>query len=147
MMLSVVALASCNSDDDNKTWDYDTPTLIKCNTSAWTCAEGVIPFGSMVIYMSDVSLPAGTTAAPGDLIAAFVGNECRGVYTPAVNEEDNIDIVLTIFEKESDVEGATKLTIRYYSTKAKGYYESVPITYSSYLTLGQIDSPYKPTWQ
>lgn len=152
MLLSVATLTACSSKDEGDTPSKpdeptNTPTLVQCDAPQWTPAEGLVPFGGMVIYLSDASFPSNAAPARGDVVAAFVGGECRGVVAPEVVAGGTTDIVLTILEKESDVPGSTSLQIRHYSTLAHGYYESVPIAFSSYQVLGRIDSPYVPMWK
>lgn len=152
MLFSVATLMACSSKDEGDTPSKpdeptNTPTLVQCDAPQWTPADGLVPFGGMVIYMSDASLASNVELTQGDVVAAFVGDECRGVFAPEVAPGKATDIVLTVLEKESDVPGSTNLHIRHYSTLAHGYYESAPIAFSSYQALGRIDSPYVPVWK
>lgn len=149
MLGLTAALCACSSDNEENL-NTGTPaahTIVKCEVPEWTCADEVIPFGSMVVYMTNASLPAITKLANGDIVAAFVGEECRGVWTCSDYNGQATDIVLTVYEKETDANGATSFVVRYYSTLSKGYYESEPIRFASNQILGHVAQPYVPTWK
>lgn len=151
MILSVAAwsMVGCSEEDDYdiKTLPSDLPNIVKSDAPSWKRVDGVIPFGSMVIYMTGKSLPKTTTLSQDDMIAAFEGNECRGIWTPAAIMGGDADIVLQVFGKDADIPGATRIELRYYCASQQGYYVSAPISYSSYQTLGSIGNPYMPVWK
>lgn len=148
MFICALVLVSCSKEDgDVVPPSSTTATLVSCDAPQWKCTDGVIPFGSMVLCMSQESLPQFVVMSKDDRLAAFMGDECLGVWRPMQEVGGNTDIILTVYEKDSKTDGSVKFELRYYNAIAKGYYKSELITFSSNQTLGLVSSPYKPVWK
>lgn len=66
--------------------------------------------------------PIASTAAENDNLAAFVGDECRGVgVVVAVNNENLFFVLIQGLPEES-----ATITFKYYSTKTSYMYEAKP---------------------
>jgi ribosomal protein L33 len=83
-----------------------------------------------------------TTIQPiveGDELAAFIGNQCRGVAT-IVSNDNKTYFYLLIYGNQNDTE---KLSFKYYCMQKSRIFETIPIdTYFPNQTVGSLDTPF-----
>lgn len=161
VFFAVFALAfvfvACSSSDDNeeemvvKTSNpYDRTiigTLAKCARPSWTVADN-LTYSSMTILIDEYGIPCKINET--DIIASFVGGECRGVVNPIYDSgEDYWRFNLPAYGANSDESLiAPEVEIRYYSSEYGGTYSAATIAFSEGTILGKNlkGQGYKPKW-
>jgi len=103
-------------------------------------------YGGMSIILDQASLPADISSY--DLVGAFIGDVCRGVKTPFVEQDGVTRIYLLISpsEAEATVPDQT-VVLRYYSDRKQRIYYSEPIPYADEEMLGSMTKGYQPVWK
>jgi hypothetical protein len=75
----------------------------------------------------------------GDELAAFIGNQCRGIATIVSNDNKNYFYIL-IYGNQNDTE---KLLFKYYSKQRTWIFENKPIDiYYPNQSVGSLDTPF-----
>jgi len=151
LCLIALSVIACKKNDDvNRVTSnpYDasiTGTCVSGDAPVWVTV-GNLSLSQMNVIVDQYGVP--TLLQEDDQLAAFVGDECRGVASAFQDAENKWRFNLTIHATTAD-EDLSKLqfTLRYYSTKEKGTYTSVPIQYQDNAILGSNTEGFVPTWK
>jgi len=83
-----------------------------------------------------------------DLIAAFVGDSCRGVASPQRLSDGKHCFFLQVCPVQAEaMQTSLMYTLRYYSSRRGRIYVSQPIPFVEGYPLGTRDKGYCPVWQ
>ncbi len=110
--------------------------MIKPN---WVVVSNIDKEFSMT-YVAQVTVKAEIQPlVEGDELAAFIGDQCRGIATIVSHDNKNC-FYLLIYGNQNDTE---KLSFKFYSNQKKWIFETIPIdTYFPNQTVGSLDTPY-----
>ena len=173
--LALLALTACSSDDDNPVpeptngddsngWVYSKQSVATApdwetlynrqqaereeTTVDWTVDESqdFDTRSSMVIFMTAPETGITNPDSKGDKLAAFVGDECRGIATCETDANLRPHYNLVVRRKEADAQNFN-FQLRYYSAFTGQTHISTDIAYAANTALGTYASPYSPTWQ
>lgn len=144
LLTAVVLLASCSSDDNVETPTkasnpYDesiTGTVNSCERPDWKKIQG-LSYSSMSVFIDEYGIPC--QLSEGDIVAAFINGECRGVAYPIYDSSQGYwRFNLSVCSTPAD-EGRSgiKVGIRYYSALNKGFFESVTFDYLDGVCIGE----------
>jgi len=148
--LSVIACKKENTEQvDRITCNpYDasvTGTCVSGDAPKWVMV-GNLTLSQMAVIVDQYGVP--TTLSEGDQLAAFVGEECRGVTTAFQDSENHWRFNLTVHTTTADTDlSAITFTLRYYSKKEAGTYTSSPVQYQDNAILGTTTQGFAPQWK
>lgn len=132
LLVSALALTGCHSNEPTERPNWK--------------AVPTDYYGSMSIILDAASLPADMDSQ--DITAAFIGEICRGVKSPYLEQDSVMRIYLSVKPSEQEaVAAGQSVVLRYYSTKQQRIYESNPIPYADEEMLGTMSQGYKPVWK
>lgn len=159
-LLGVLTLGGCSKDDaipDDPTPDQPIPEPSDSDTTAtkgivcdkptdWVVTSTVDPTTSMTLTIAVTGLPQ--EAEEGDMMSAFVGDDCRGV-TEAITQYGITRFYLPVARVlTDDVDNPPMVTLYYYSVKAGRLYTSASdIVFERDGRYGTIEEPYQPEWK
>lgn len=152
-VFAMTLLAGCSSESSVEITSnpYDksiTGTLLKCDRPSWTIA-GNLTYSSMTILVDEYGLPCSINET--DIIASFVGGECRGVASPIYDSGEGYwRFNLPAYGATSDESlGVPEVEIRYYSAENGGSYSAATLSFSEGSILGKNlkGQGYKPEWK
>jgi len=122
-----------------------TGTCVSGGAPQWV-KVGNLGLSQMQVMVDQYGVP--TTLQQNDQLAAFVGEECRGVTTAFMDGENKWRFNLTVHTTASDTDlSKLQFSLRYYSTKEPGTYTSDPIQYQDNVILGSNTDGFVPTWK
>lgn len=123
MVVSTLVLAtSCSNDDTVEPKHF---TIDEC--PQWKAGTDYLPYTAQLIDIDCATLPA--EVSEDDLLAAFIGDECRDVTTPYMdNEKWYADLMVGIHESEESTAGLM-VVLKYYSAKESHIYTSEAFPY------------------
>lgn len=120
-----LALVSCSSKDDNEQPPFD-------ERPAWTV---VVPAEASVNMMAWVQIPSDMVISDDDILAAFVGNDCRAI---GIKSSDR-SFVLTI---KGEADEHSPLTLKYYNAASHRIYtDGGHLQFAADTPLG-LEKPY-----
>jgi len=139
ILISALALTGCKSKNEPT---IDTPTIER---PTWQ-AVATDYYGYMTVILDAASLPAKIDNQ--DLISAYIGDTCRGVAAPYLEQDSIVRIYLSVKPSEQEASNPDQqVELRYYSEKEKHIYTSQPVAYADEEMLGSMDEGYQPTWR
>lgn len=152
-------LCSCRDNDDPVTptpspapsdstvvkKDSVKATLTQCERPSWA-NQSETYFSAMYMYILDNSLPEGLAIGENDIIAAFIGDECRCATQPYKDADGTLRYDICIAGEEADADNV-QVVIRYYSAAKGGYYTTDSLTYQDQVILGSATAGYELTWK
>jgi len=156
-LLIALAVTACKKDNNEP--QAPVTSYVTCNpydaSITGTCVSGGAPqwvtvgnltLSQMAVIVDQYGVP--TTLQEGDQLAAFVGEECRGVVTAFKDSENKWRFNLTVHTTAADTDlSKLQFTLRYYSTKEPGTYTTSPIQYQDNAILGTTTKGFVPAWK
>ncbi len=144
-----LAFTACKPEVDCVTSNpYDMAVYGTCvfgDKPSWVTV-GNLSLSQMAVMVDQYGVPA--AVQENDLLAAFVGEECRGVVSAFKDAENKWRFNLVVFATSSDTDlSKLQFTLRYYSTAQGGTYTSQPIPYQDNAILGSNTEGFVPTWK
>ena len=139
IVLSIVMAAFVSCDDDNDA---------SVDLSTWEVTCDVDPRTSMTIT---VEIPDSfIKISSADKMAVFAGNECRGVVSPQIYEEDDrkLFFLLVAIKQPEDEYLNQGLSLFFYSAARDRVYISKDedLILGKDQMVGSIDAPYTTNW-
>lgn len=133
LIFGSLIFTACGNDDDDPAEEKDytkpKPEWIVSNPNQYPVSMTAI-----------VSLPGDLTQdiSDGDLLAAFINGECRGIANSVKVENTSLYYVLV----KADSEENGKVQFKYYNTKKSYLYETEPfLNYDPEISYGTADNP------
>lgn len=133
LIFSSLIFTGCGNDEDDpteeKNYTKPKPEWIVSNPNQYSVSMTAI-----------VSLPDDLTQdiSEGDLLAAFINGECRGISNRVKVEDAFLFYVLVKANSEEN----GKVQFKYYNTKKSYLYETQPfLNYDSETSYGSADNP------
>lgn len=116
----------------------------------WVTINDVDPTVFMVVSMDSNGTPV--AIGDDDMLAAFVGTECRGVATPYKSVDGTTHYSMVISQcansdKDENDLTTNKVELRYYSASKHRIYTAATFEFAPGSLLGNINDSYKPTWK
>lgn len=107
---------------------------------AWvaTDVELLNPSVAQIVVVTQGELPV--PVKEEDLIAAFIGDECRAVAKPVVEPNGKIAFTLTILGKDDSGDDGKDVELRYYSKNNSRIYIAKPFAFVAGERLGDLNS-------
>jgi len=143
---------SCSKSDDNgsttpvqvdePTWNIDLSGSETAPTSWSTPSSGIYQFSmTAIIKLSDF---LEDYADSGDMLSAFIGNDCRGIAKPQIVNGKSI-FFLYIRGNSAETQ---KVSFKYYSAKNKITYTCANVVdFTQNATYGQASNPAVPPFE
>ena len=141
LLLLAAALCFAACDDKNKPTPTPTEQDLYGNAArpTWTVSEDYDYSSSMTAVIAVQKLNGiivnDSVVNKDDLLAAFVGEECRGIAT----YDGGLFYLFIAGPGES-------VTLRYYSTRYTNLFVTEPISFINDAQLGTTAEPYKPVF-
>jgi len=144
-----LTLTGCGDDKEDIIPDVNPDSIVGSTPAPtdWSVPsdKDVYPM-AMFIYLDASSSPV--VMGAGDMIAAFMDNECHGATTISAEESGLLSSMLKVsmYTQEVATTGRT-FVLKYYSAKYKRIFVSEPISFVEEDILGTYGNGYKPVWQ
>lgn len=125
LALLAFALVSCSSDDEHDTQQKD-------DRPTWTV---IVPTEASVNMMAWVQIPATMEISEDDILAAFVGNDCRAIAIPSSDRS-------FVFTIKGEADEHSPLTLKYYNAaRHRIYTDSGHLHFAADEPVG-LEEPY-----
>lgn len=147
ILASTWLLAGCG-DNNSETSDIETkPTTERESRPAdWTCVDALDPTSFMIVELAPTDMPAAINAQ--DLLAAFVGNECRGAAEPTLLPDGSREFVMLLMASMYDERNDEDVVLRYYSEDDGAIYLSQPIAFQPFANWTPVASEnFRTEWK
>jgi len=150
LALSIIACKKENNEQVDRItcnpYDASVTGTCVCGDAPQWVMVGNLTLSQMAVIVDQYGVP--TTLQEGDQLAAFVGEECRGVVTAFKDSENKWRFNLTVHTTTADSDlSKLQFILRYYSTAQGGTYTSAPIAYQDNAILGTTTQGFVPTWK
>lgn len=145
ILAGTLLLAGCK-DSETSDIEVDPADERVTRPTDWITADALDPSSFMIVDLTASDMP--TTINAKDLLAAFVGEECRGVAEPIQMLDGGCEFTMLLMASMHEERNNEDVVLKYYSEEDGAIYLSKPIVFQPFENWRPAESEkFKSEWK